>query len=457
MGNSSFDTFRTISGTTFSYKQGGAALFTTDAIGALVGNKLSFKAAAKTNDVGDSSEEVKEIDPERKTYTDFVPWYDDNEFPHQLIDKLSKISMGKRALTNNADFHFGNGIIWAREEYTPEGKRKFTPVLIDDWNFLVRNRKILLEISNALDHLETLYINPVQFIFNKEKTRLNAIKSLKTPYFRFKPQDDQGNIPGIIYSAKFPDTPAKGDYEELPLFDPSDPFKHDTCVYMLKYDTLTDIYYPRPDYYSVFDNGWVDIHIAVPKMIKAIYSNAIVIKWHIKIPKEYFYNKYKDWNNKDEQEQIAIFKKEQTDMEDFLTGVEKAGKAFVSIFELDDFGKDKGSWSIEPLKSFLESNKELPNAIAADAQIAYALNIDPETIGMRQPGSSNLGASGSGKRNGMIIKQSTLSRERMVSLDLLLTIAQLNGYPTDVWPMYVDHQPMTLDENPTGSENVINQ
>lgn len=439
-----------ISNNSYFFIEGSDYMFTTDAIV----SKKKTKATAAAITTNDAGKEAKTIDPDRATHNLFVPWYDNNDFPHALIEKMGKLTVGRRAITNNADMHVGAGVLWVKEDYdsTP-GKVVYKPQRIPDWQNMVR-QGVLQEHGNLVQNLEMFYWGVTQFIFNKDRTKINRIVTLKTAYCRFEPMDKNGNINAVIYSAKFPDTPAEGEYTRLPIFDPNEPFKYPTCVFISSYGSLEKLYYPMPDYYAVFANGWVDVAITVPKIINAIYKNASTIKWHIHIPIVFFTNKYKDWDSKTEEDQIEIFKTEQRQMESFLSGADNSGKAFVSLVGADGWEKD--GWKFEPLKNYLESTQELPNTTAADKQILYALGFDPGSLGVSEKGTSNLGGSGSSIRNGVEFKQSTLTRERWDSLAVLNTIAMVNGYPEDVFPVYKSSDmSQTLDQNPTGSQTVI--
>lgn len=437
-----------------SFTKGSEYFFTTDAIR---GTSISAKATGKINDEEEAKPSAELVDPERASNRYYVPWYDDNQYPHKMLEKMGAIGIGKRSLTANADMHFGSGVVWVRDEFTENGKIVKVPVRIPDWERMVRHHDALLELSDCVENLEGLYISWVQLIFNKAKTRVNRFKTLKSVYCRYTPMDDRGKFKSIIYSAAFPDDPRKGEYEELQIIDRKDLFKYAAPVVVITYGSLDKLYYPKQDFAAVYENGWSDVAAAVPKQISAIYKNAINIKWHIKIPMAFFTNKYKDWSEKPEAEQIKLFEAERDEMEKWLVGSENAHKAFISLTGgTDDNLGNGGDWVFEPMKDYLESSKELPNAVAANSEILYAMSLDPEILGLGVPGTSNLSGSGSGKRNATQIKQASLTRERLVSLQLLNLIAIINGYPEDVYPQFLSQDTsQTMDQNPTGSQTVI--
>ena len=104
----------------------------------------------------------------------------------------------------------------------------------------------------------------------------------------------------------------------------------------------------------------------------------------------------------------------------------------------------------------MESSSELPTAAAANSELLFALQVDPALIGLGIPGGKNLSGSGSDKRESRNIKQSSLKRERLVSLKLPNLIATIHGLDYKIYPTYLDTDTsQTLDQNPTGKQTVI--
>lgn len=450
-------------GITTAITEGMPSVISTDAI---TGNSLRNYSAASSAKVSPNSgksedaAKTKELKDPEPPQNDWIEWGDSDTFPHELMRQLGYLGVGKAALESNADMHYGLGIRWFHDEYTDDGKILHRPVMIDDWMRLCRLENMEIVQSEVCDSLEYFYIAFVQFMFNADQSRINWVKVLNTPKCRFLKQDASGNIPGIVYSAKFPDTPEQSEKQIIPLYDKKNPLKHKTFVLPVFYGTWDKIFYPEPDYYTVFRNKWVKIATSVPAIIEAMYTNFATLKYHIKIPASYFQEKYKDWDTKSEDEQIKIFGQEQDSMNKFLTGKENAGKAFISIYGVDSQGKELPGWVIEPIKNYLEATAELPNNNAANYEILYAMNQDPTLQGM-DAGASNLSGSGSNKRQGRDNKLANMKRARLYSLQVPKLIALLNGYydvpeiGPYIYPDYISTDTsQTLDENPTGSSTV---
>jgi len=387
----------------------------------------------------------------------WAKWGEQDDFAQNLLKKLGKLSIGKRAICLNADAHYGAGIEFFVKEMV-ENKIIKRPVLVPEWDSFKAQTNFDLVHSDAIDLLETYYWVPVRFLTNVSKNKIMEIEALDPYFCRLGKRDDKGNITKLYFSYKFPDTPKKEDYVEYDLFDPQSPNKVNEFVIIFKYSTTGKIYYPEPDYYAVFRNGWVDVACSVPEFINTMYDKSATIKYHIQIPLHFFVNKYKDWREKKEKDQLAIYQEEQKSMDDFLMGKKNAHKSFVSVFGLDDDNKPVPGWKIESIQDYMKKDAELPNNAAANSEILFAFGVDPSTIGLGIPGGKNLSGSGSDKREGIKIKQAMLFRERLVSMQLVNFIIDFNKINTNEGkPRYVDiDTSQTLDENPTGKQTVVN-
>jgi hypothetical protein len=438
--------------TTF-FTSGAPAVYSTNAI-----------KNGGTKSVPEDAKKSKDLwDPEMATNTqDWIPWGDNDNFVDQLLAKLSLLGVGRSALSTNADLHYGLGVKWWKDEYTEAGKRVSKLIKFDDWVRLERDENIEIEIAQAVDSCEHFYIAFVQFMWNKGKTQINWVRTLNTPFVRLHKQKPDGSINKIRYSAKYPETPMANEYQDIDIYSfyhkGVDPREFDTFVMPITYGSWGKLFYPEPDYYAVFRNKWVDIAIGVPALINAIYENFATLKYHIKIPKEYFFSKYKDWDQRTEEQQISIFEEEQTKMNSFLTGKENAGKAFITIYSIDENGQEIPGWVIEPIKNYLEATAELPNNSAANSEILFAMSLDPSLLGFGIPGGKDLSGSGSDKRQARSNKVANLKRERLVTLQIAKMIGKLNGYYTQEPEAYPDYMSsdtsQTLDENPTGSQTI---
>jgi len=194
-----------------------------------------------------------------------------------------------------------------------------------------------------------------------------------------------------------------------------------------------------PSYYTVVRNKWVDVAISVPEMEQAIFTNQATIKYHIMIPASYWPTKYKDWDNRTEKEQLALFTGELNEMNTWLTTNENAGKSFVSHYGVDPRNnKEIPGFKIEAVDNKLKEGAFIPSSDKANREIQFAMASDPVLSGDASSGSE--GGSGSGKRLAAKLQSSLFRRDRDVSLRLFNFIKAFNGWPKDVYADFMDDQ-----------------
>jgi len=383
------------------------------------------------------------------------PWGDDDQFPNNLLKKLGYLGVAQSGLDLNADLHYGVGVEWFKKEYTTEGKIAHKPIAVPEWSSFCDDTNYLITHSDILQSLETFYMAFVEVILTKgEKGYASKIQCLDTSACRLGKKDPKtGKISNVYFVHKIADGNTR-DYEEIPLFDPTDPYKHKKFCVVIKYRCFGFPYYAEPNYYATIRNGWADIAIEVPKIIKALYKNMARLKYQIVYPISAIEAQYPYWKTfkLEEQEKIMVEKKQAID--DAITGAENAGVSVITIY--DD--STNQPIKIEPIKNYLDSTAELPNNFAANSEILFSMNVDPSILGLGIPGGKSLSGSGSDKRESRENKQKNLKRERLVSLQIpkLLSRYFIKGFPQGLEPMYMDADTSeTLDENPTGSKNVV--
>lgn len=423
------------------------SIVSTDAVGAGLKSNPSKKHTVLT-------------DAEEDKQNEWAPWGDNDDLPLTLLNKIGQIGVLGSGLDINASMHYGNGIIWGRDEYT-DGKKIFKAEACDIWEKLKRTIEIELIQAELVESLETFYIAFVECILNNGRDELVSAKVLDTPSCRFERRGEDGKCKKVYVNANFGNNPNPKDTAKLDIYDPTNPKKYQKFVLPLMYRSFGKFYYPEQLYYACIRNGYADVAISVPKMLSYIYKNQMTIKYIIRVPLEVMKRKYIMWDtppNCDTAEQtmawqIARIEELQVAINDHLT---KEENAYKGLFTFTDGEKEGKGIEIEPIKSYLESSSELPTAAAANSELLFALQVDPALIGLGIPGGKNLSGSGSDKRESRNIKQSSLKRERLVSLRFPNLLAVIHNLDYKLYPTYLDTDTsQTLDENPTGKQTVV--
>lgn len=403
---------------------------------------------------------------EDKHQLQYIPWGDSDDYPNNLDEKFRKIGVLQTAIDVNANIHYGQGIEWVKKEVSPEGKRTLVPQLIPEWDDWADEVSFNVTQGEIVYSLEYLGISFAEFVLNKMKDDIKSLQLLDTGSCRFAKRDSNGRIPNILFHSDFGKVMGNvPDPVPIPIYDPSKKIKDQPHKFVLPifYRTLGNNFYPEMNIQSVIANGWADNAISVPQYISAIYKNQISPKYHVNIPflllLEFVGVKEDAWYSMDLKSRLDAKTKCKDWIDEQLTAEKNAGKTVVTFTIMD--GQQEHKISIEPIESKQDSTKELPNGFAANSEILFATNTDPELIGLGIPGGKTLSGSGSGKREALLLAQSMRKREREVSLAIPRLCARIKReggkFPSGISPTYVDMDiSQTLDKNPTGKENKIN-
>lgn len=391
---------------------------------------------------------------------DWAPWGDNDDFPLKLNEKLGSLGVMQSAIEVNSTMHYGAGVIWGRDVY--ENKKKtFIPEKVDFWQKLKRAIEVDSIMSEVVESLETYYFAIVEVILNNGKTEVASAKCLDTVYCRFKKKKGTADVTHVYYDSLFGSGEDPKNPTAIPIYDPTNPKKEKKFVLVMGYRCFGRFYYPEPNYYACIRNGWADVAISVPKIIKSVYKNQISVKYLIKIPLESMKRKYHCWDSPPDCDnddlimkwQLDRMKEEQDAINTHLVAEDNAGKGIVTF---NDTREEGTGISIEPIKNFLDSNTEIINAAAANSEMLFAALVDPSAIGHGIPGGKNLSGSGSDKREARQAKQASLKRERLASLRFPNLLAVIYGLEDDLYPTYLDIDTSeTLDQNPKGTEKPV--
>jgi hypothetical protein len=201
-------------------------------------------------------------------------------------------------------------------------------------------------------------------------------------------------------------------------------------------------YYPKPAWHGLLD--WMKLSNKIPIWHFNGIENGYHIKYHIKIPLSYFDKFPVDKREAKKQEM-------RTQMNDWLSGAENVGKAFVSYKIANGTAADE--WEIVPIEAMLHDE-------------AFTVLYDQSTMTM---------SSGHGMHPALAALQipNKLSNasEQRVAYDIYIALKthdlrnqllaplylhkKVNGWAEEVEFGFENLEITTLDVNPTGSQNVM--
>lgn len=234
-----------------------------------------------------------------------------------------------------------------------------------------------------------------------------------------------------------------------------------SAILPVNYPSVNKTYYQVPAWDGARLSGWVEIASKIPALLKTIYNKAFKIRYHIEVPETYFEMKYgsERWQamgmKEDGKEQIEARKNLLKEMNDYLSGSEKAYTSFISFFQINSHSNDEyGRVKITAIEDKSNIDKDLMTTSAANIEILTAMGIHPTLIGSGTVGTGTQRTGGSDQREAYLIYTSLLNLERQVALEPLYLARDFNEWDPDIVFRIRDTQLTTLDTG-AGSTKVL--
>lgn len=367
-------------------------------------------------------------------------WGDGNSFPQDAEKTIGKTGVLNTGLQFIQRFTMGQGVFPCRVSgYDNEGNEQLEVVNDKEVTSFVSSRMVRRYMANALrDYLKFGVAFP-ELIPNIDGSKIVGIEEKNALFSRYIEKKD-GNIPGVIVSGIWPDTPSKADFKKIDLLDNFDPYSHidglrilkkiknKSFIYPLRNEWSNNEYYPKPLWYSAHLAGWTNVAQKVPTFLMKMYENQITFKWHIKIPYAYWEKRFPEHKYKTTQERQAAIQEEMDSIEKNLTDTDNAHKALFSMFEINPSGRAEEQWEIENLADKNKPTENLVTSAAANSEICFALMINPNVFGAGMPGGTYAGnQGGSNIREAFLVNIALAWLDRQNILDPLELMLEYNG------------------------------
>jgi len=421
----------------------GVAIAFTDFRAELAGSEVVNPRSEKIEEPSEVTEMMRDTnfkseDPDEEwNFNDFVKYGVDNQWPQsieKIIRRNSKLRVGLAHKTRDL---IGLGIETGRYDYAT-GRKQFLPAefpLFD--NFYDRANVFRNYLVPAAAALKKYYMVFVSVMLTEDAKYVAALKVIPNRKCRLSKPNANGTIKlcGIsnYWDRGLNTIKDKEKVQVLPVidsfFDSADTLheivkktKKREFIYVLRVPTEED-FYSLPDYVSVIEQGWVDVSNDVPAFKRWVIKNLTTINLVMYVSESYFEAAYPDWSElkqrcvahqNDEAERQKSFNEIKrrkdllvNDIEEKLSGVKKSGKMITVPVLKEAVGNtayDSKTITIESIKGNDYSGNYNADANEADAQILFALGVDPSITGNLTRTDSQ---GGTGKREGHNIAQAS--------------------------------------------------
>jgi len=384
----------------------------------------------------------------------WAPWGSDDKRPATILEKVEKNVVASSGLQWLCEAFYGEGLI--TYERRIEGNRE---IIIPREFPEVKDFFKYCDITEYMEEsiYDFIYFKNIfpEMYFGRGKyaeTIVN-LSNKEAAFSRWGVMNKKTRkIDRFYYSADFPGA-RQEQINQVPVWDKKRPTAFPKFIYRVRFASPGRTYYAKPAWHSVIDSGWLDVSNNIPKLKQSLLKNAMSLRYHIRIPKNYWSDKYKDYDKLTPDRQKEIRQEELEQMNEFLTGVENAGKAFISHYGIDKrTGNEIPGWEILKVDTSIPDGTLTTDQSEANAMILFALNIDPTLKGAGLPNNKQSAGSGSDKREAKLIFTSQLGMMRSRFLSPLYFIKQFNGWDEKIEFGFRDIVLTTLDKNPAGIE-----
>lgn len=378
-------------------------------------------------------------------------WGTDNNYPQRLIDAVMS-DPSATLVDKRRAMHWGRGLMFHKRRIE-KGKEIIDPIADEFPNAEIEDFFYLNDIENfqqgCIGDFEWWNCYPVQYVSN------NLGKILTVTWTRQKDVRPEmrnpktGRIENYYLSGHWP-TPQEGYYTKVPAFDRTNPTS--SGLYKHQLVSIDKDYNPQPAWHAI--TRWLYIASKIPRWILANIDNSINLKYHIKIPLEYFLKRHPVENYKTAAERNQAIQDDEAklfkSMDDFLAGEKNAQKNFYSKVAIDDSGKPLPGWEILAIPNELKDEAWLNAYQVAEMAIVSGNGMSPSLGGITLPNGLGSGSGSDLREQFNFYMQVMTAQPRQTTLEWYKIVKRRNGWPKDIHLGYRDVILQSTDQAKSG-------
>lgn len=381
-------------------------------------------------------------------------WGKDNNYAQRLINTVMA-DPAAVLLEKRASMHWGAGIMFYNKKVDDKGNERIemmpdekVPAEIMDFLWLNDWPNFMQGIIADFEWWHRYY---VQYITNLNG-KVMAVKWQRCKDVRPAIRNPEtGNIDKYYLSGKWPDPVIGVDVAEVPAFNRLS-LAPASGLYAHHLVSIDKDYFPQPAWHGI--SRWLSIAGKIPRWILANIDNSINIKYHVKIPLDYFLKRHpiEAYRTSDERNE-AIQKDEKETMQridQYLSGERNVGKAFYSKVAIDDRGNALPGWEIIPLENKINDTAWLNAYGTASMAIASGMSLSPSLSGQVLPNGLGAGSGSDLREQFNFYMQVMTAQPRQTTLEPWEIIKRLNKWPRELHMGYRQVILQSTDQNKSG-------
>lgn len=405
------------------------------------------------------------MDPVHTSMGRIAPWGPDNNLPAYLLQNIRKNDVVGANLQFNQLSGYGlgikpmlrvveNGKVVGYEECAKEEVLRFFEDNDVDGYFL-----------EQVNDMMTFFNVFPEIIVNPAGNKIVSLRHLEAAFSRWGAMEDGDTEIKWHYYNQWENGTVKGKLTRTPVLS-----RYFTCdrlkeavsrsrsarrfVLQVGMPTAGRTYYSRPNWWSIFQSGWFDLSVLLPKFKAALIKNHLAVRYVVYISENYWDEMARLRNLGGDLEKVKAMRDEITQgLIDFLANENTKGGTLISTRKFAPSGsgaalEDKYI-QIESIESAIKGGEFIEDAEEANNIISYAMGVHPNLNGAT-PGKSKGSLGGSDKRELFMIKQAMMRPYRDRLLKPLSLVARFNGWDSNIVFAVPDVEFPTLDVEKSG-------
>jgi hypothetical protein len=386
-----------------------------------------------------------------QTSNDYINWGVKNDYPQEIRNITLRNYVAPALLKFKVSAAIGKGYLLYKSIY--EGDKEIKELVnnpeIEDFLEKIDYESYLQEAVTDLEWYEMLH---TEFIRTK-LGKIDTFKHLEAMYTRCAKRNSKGIIDKFYYGDFSDKNIDSKDLTQIQAYNYDETKKQNKFLLRSTIPTPGYLYYPPAAWHS--SALWMQVSNEIPKFKANGMQNAMLLRYHIQYPSNYFIEAMPDEDNYTDEDRETAKKAIFQQIDELLTGTQNAQKAFYSEFQVDPItGKKMDGWIIETIKDESNYDAHKTDNEHATSAICSAHSVNPTLANVIL--NSSFSSKGSELRNAFKIYTElyTYKTRQLVTKPFELT-KKINGWDKEIKIGFRDLVLTTLDENPTGSTNAL--
>lgn len=387
-------------------------------------------------------------------------WGDNNLLPQDREDILQDNNIVPELIATKRGIILGQKLVAYKPRWENGKEIKEIieiPAVISDWLEGTDFDSYCMQSAGELMKHGNIFVEMIE----SETKKLALIKAKSAKRIRAGVQNKAGIIENYFWHGSWGEAVKKAKELPAPVQIPAwiDGQSQTKSMLHLGDPLFHDGYYFWPAYWGGAE--WIELSNVIPKFHKANISNGYSIRFHVKIPANYFLDKVKyESSSKTDKikcidEATAAENQFIDNMNKFLSGAKNAGRAVYTKFDFaEDMAKEYPGIKIDSITADLKDEALLKLFEKSNDANISAQGIHPSLASIQTQGKLSAGAEIRNALLSYIAIKTPLPRKLI--LKPLYIAKKMNGWDKDIHFTFEDIEITKLDENHAGVQVVQN-